>query len=395
MVLVSSVWHVFSSALIFLVGVLIAIKTANSFNVSHKRAIILYFWHTILCLVGVDYVFSYGGDALGYYRDSLSSDIEFSLGTYGVTLLTRLFSFYFDISFLGVSLIFNIFGCIGLIAFDACLQTVTWYKSKNIRYLATLIIFLPSVSYWSSAIGKDGLAFMSTCLALWAALNLTHRVSLMFFATLVMLFVRPHIAGIMIIALIASYLFSNIKIYNKNLFIIGIFIIFAVELFPFLLIYSGLQNLENIESLKYYIEERQSYNMDGGGGIDISSMSLFEQLFAYMFRPSIIEVNSIYSAVAAFDNMILLLLFITGCFAILKGKLSNLGENKVFLWIYVLITWVILAITTANLGISLRQKWMFAPMLIFLLISVIGRRRKTLFLLRPTINGKTDNTPQC
>jgi hypothetical protein len=388
MVLVSSVWHVFSSALIFLIGVLIAIKTANSFNVSHKRAIILYFWHTILCLVGVDYVFSYGGDALGYYRDSLSSDIEFSLGTYGVTLLTRIFSFYLDLSFLGVTLIFNIFGFIGLIAFDACLQTATWNKSKNIRYLATLIIFLPSVSYWSSAIGKDGLAFMSTCLALWATLNLTHRVFLMFFAVLVMLFVRPHIAGIMLIALIASYLFSKKITYNKNFIIIGIAAIMAAVLFPFLLIYSGLEKLENIQSLTDYIELRQTYNMDGGGGIDISSMSLLEKLFSYMFRPSIIEVNSIYSAMAAFDNMILLYLFIVGCIAILKGKLSNLGENRIFLWVYALITWGILAMTTANLGISLRQKWMFAPMLILLLISVIGRRRKNYISCVPQLMAK-------
>jgi hypothetical protein len=31
-------------------------------------------------------------------------------------------------------------------------------------------------------------------------------------------------------------------------------------------------------------------------------------------------------------------------------------------------------LTTANLGISVRLKWMFAPMLIFLMISAMGHR---------------------
>lgn len=37
--------------------------------------------------------------------------------------------------------------------------------------------------------------------------------------------------------------------------------------------------------------------------------------------------------------------------------------------------WLIFATTTANLGIAVRQKWMFAPMLIFLLLSVTGIRK--------------------
>jgi hypothetical protein len=45
------------------------------------------------------------------------------------------------------------------------------------------------------------------------------------------------------------------------------------------------------------------------------------------------------------------------------------------MWLYVLLTWVVLATTTANLGISMRQKWMFTPVLVFLLISSAKTRR--------------------
>ena len=66
-----------------------------------------------------------------------------------------------------------------------------------------------------------------------------------------------------------------------------------------------------------------------------------------------------------------------------KGKRSDLGENRAFMWVYALMAWGILAMTTANLGIALRQKWMFAPMLIFLFISVIGRKKQETYVWHP------------
>jgi hypothetical protein len=125
--------------------------------------------------------------------------------------------------------------------------------------------------------------------------------------------------------------------------------------------------------------------MDGGGAIDISKMSLPEQLFAFMFRPFIFDIHSMFAAAAAFDNLILFVLFILGAWSMLKGMRSDLGENRIFMWAYTLTAWTVLAVTTANLGIALRQKWMFAPMLIFLFISVIGRRK-----LAPSIS-KSDS----
>src|SRR3546814_16950478 len=80
-----------------------------------------------------------------------------------------------NLSFLVACLLFNIFGAIGLIAFDTCLQEVTANKSKLLRRFATLIVLLPSISFWSSALGKDSLAFMAAALTLYATLNMSRR----------------------------------------------------------------------------------------------------------------------------------------------------------------------------------------------------------------------------
>src|SRR5690606_24947738 len=72
----------------------------------------------------------------------------------------------------------------------------------------------------------------------------------------------------------------------------------------------------------------------------------------------------------------ILFLFIAGGIKIAKRGKYTVESNRAFLWLYSLLTWVILAMTTANLGISVRQKWMFAPMLIFLFISLLGKPRR-------------------
>lgn len=279
------------------------------------------------------------------------------------------------LSILGTFLVFNIFGQIGLLAFWGSLKEATQDKPWRIRWLATLIIFLPSVSFWTSALGKDAISFMATGLALWSSLNLSRRGLLMAFAIGAMFIVRPHMAGLMVTAIaIAALVDSNASLIKKVLLGIGAAGV-AAALVPFALRYAGVGEVVDVESLTEYIDKRQSYNTEGGGGVDIASMSLPLQLFTYLFRPLLFEARSVFGLAAALDNLILLGLFLFGGMALLRGRKTGLGENRVFLWAYALGAWLILSMTTANLGIALRQKWMFAPMLIFLFISVIGRKR--------------------
>ena len=392
MELVSSVWHIFSATLVFGTGMVIAIKLAKSFGVAEKRSVSIYLWHTIFCFVYAQYALTNVSDAAGYYATSLSQNIEFSLGTAGVGILTQFLSSMLDLSFLGAFLVFNIFGFIGLLAFDASLRVATWNKSKNIRRLATLVIFLPSVSFWSSAIGKDALSFMATGLALWSVLNLRRRVWLMIIAIFVMLLVRPHIAGLMVLAIAGSMVMQKKVSLAQRALVGGVAFAGAALLIPFALNYSGFGGDGGATDLGAYIEKRQGYNQEGGGGIDISAMSPPMQLFTYLFRPLPFEAHSVFSLAASLDNLVLLFLFVWGGREMIKRRKRQkqaYSENRMFLWIYSLSAWLILSLTTANLGISVRQKWMFAPMLIFLFISVIGRPRQHAAEQRPSVRGQS------
>ena len=379
MEIVSSVWHVFSALLVFIIGAFVCYYLGKSFSVNRGKRLSLYAWHTIFCFVYCWYVLKNGGDAVSYYYWGESTNWEFRVGTQSVEILAGVLISGFGLSFLGVFLVFNIFGTVGLLAFDGALKIASSGKSKAVRLLAALIPFLPSISFWSSALGKDAIAFMATGLALWSAMNLSKRGLLMAFAVTVMLLVRPHIAGIMILALIVSAVFdSRVSLLGK-IGLSSVSLAVAAVMLPFALRYAGLGEDITIESVTGYVEKRQSYNMDGGGGVDIAALSLPEQLFTYLFRPIVFEARSVFDFAAAIDNLLLLGLSVVGLYSLFRGRSSGLGENRIFMWAYAFGVWLILAMTTANLGIAMRQKWMFVPILVFLLVSLTGRRRQAYY----------------
>jgi hypothetical protein len=164
------------------------------------------------------------------------------------------------------------------------------------------------------------------------------------------------------------------KIIITNSLLMGSFFVI-----PFALDYSGLGADFTIQAANDYFETRQGYNQDGGGGIDISQMSLPAQLFTYIFRPLPFEAHGFAALSASFENILLMIFFIYS-FRCYLSRVRNKKfdfSNKSFMIFYAIVTWLILAMTTANLGISLRQKWMFLPMLLYVGVSVIAAANPT------------------
>ena len=383
----SGLWGYTSAFITFLCGFLVAIKISDYFGVKQRYSVFLYLWHTVFCLVYVLYVINNGGDALTYYRLATSGEFIFKPGTNSVLMINSVFIYGMSFSFLGAFLINNIFGFLGLLAFQGSLNIATENKSRRIKQLGVLIVLLPSISFWSSALGKDSISFMATGFALWAALKLEKRTVLMAFAIFMMFLVRPHMAGMLIIALAFSMVLSA-KVSLVRRLIMGVAaLLIAAALVPFALQYAGVADPSSAESVMEYMEGRQGTNMGGGSSVDIASMNLPMKLFTYVFRPSIFEARNIFTLAAAIDNLILLYLFIAGGYALIKNKSRKFTENRKFMWVYASLAWFVLAMTTANLGIAVRQKWMFAPMLIFLLISLIGKEKKKIVV---TENPNTD-----
>jgi hypothetical protein len=100
------------------------------------------------------------------------------------------------------------------------------------------------------------------------------------------------------------------------------------------------------------------------------------KLLTYMYRPLPFEAHSLTALATSIDNLVLIALTILAASGYARGRRPRPNVDVTFLLAYSVTAWVMLALTTANLGISVRQKWMFVPMLIFLFLSVAGRRRR-------------------
>ena len=359
---------IFSTFLVFLIGAIIIISIRALFNASQVRVFGLYIWHTIFS-IAYAYLSTFKvADSIGYYLSSLDQLGEFSVSTVAITQFTAIFSQGLGLSYLGVFLVFNIFGVIGLIAVDAALRHATVDKSKFVKQLALIVVLLPSMSFWTSALGKDSIVFMATGLALWSAIHLKKRYFMMMVAVVVMFIVRPHISGIMVISLaIAIVLSGGLNYLSKTIFL-ALTLVAAALIVPF--VFDWINVEQGIDAIKEYKNSRQNYNQEGGGGIDISSMYLFKQIFVYLFRPLPHEAHSFFALISSLDNLFLLLVFLLFILSLLKLKKSNIllmhpQENRWFMLIFAITTLLVLAVTTANSGIAVRQKWMFMPMLLY------------------------------
>lgn len=389
MELIGSPLQLASAVFVNLIGLLLAMKAGRTLGVRRGRAMMLYAWHSLFCLMYAMYAVENGADALVYYMKAQQGEFMAPFGTGAVVNIATLFVTSLNLSFLGACLLFNIFGSIGLIAFDSCLQTATADKSRLLRRFATLIVLLPSISFWSSALGKDALAFMAAALALYATLNMSRRVILLAASIFIMALVRPHIAGIMVIALAGSLVLQRRIPLGQRLFLGCAALAATAAMVPFALTYAGLGDASGTDDIMNYVEQRQSVNTQGGSSVDIASMSLPLQLFSYLFRPLPFEAGSIFALAASMDNVVLIFLALAASVQVFRNRRQKFAGNRAFMWFYCMLTWLILAITTANLGIAVRQKWMFAPILIYLFISLLGRSRQS----NPRVKMKSRYSP--
>lgn len=370
------IWQTANPFLILFLSMFAIIVVSRKFGAQDKRVLLLYFWHTAFTFVYYWFTVNVGADASVYYEKAFRGNLVFEPGTNFIVYLVSILTNYLHLNMLGCFLVFNLIGSLGLIILDTIIQPLVKNQQKSLRVVATLVIFLPSISFWSSGIGKDGISFLGAVLALWSALELKKRMGSMSIAILMMFLVRPHIAGMMIIALAVSLFFDKKVNIIMKLVLAFVTIGISAFLIPYALNYAGVNAGNSPDDIASYIESREDVYKNTDSGITLSELSFPMKLFTYMFRPLIFEARSITQIFSALDNLILLYLFIFGGYKLIKKKNITSQENRKFMWSYVIIAWVVLALTTGNLGIAVRQKIMVLPFLLFILISVMPKYKK-------------------
>lgn len=328
-----------------------------------KILFILFLWHTFFSLVYYTYTLSNTADARKYYRISLTDNLVIFPGTKFVYYITSFPSKVLDASYLNVTLFYNLIGSLGLVLLYLSLRSLFKYLPRYWLF----ILFIPSMSFWSSGLGKDSISFFATCLFLYAITISKKAILLIPISFFAMFMVRPHVAAIMGVSYVIYFIIQSkvhlvLKVLTLPVIFFGMFLSIS-----FVQQYIGLDEA-SLSSVTGYIDDRQGSNLEGGSSLDIASMSYPMQIFTYVFRPLPFEAHNAVSLITSLENTILLFLFL---YILFKSKFNLRpfvqGKN-LWLFTYVFLTCSILAMTTANLGIATRQKWMFMPVLLYLLI---------------------------
>lgn len=351
------------TVLIFMIGLIICLLLSK--NIKDIKVIVsVYVWHTFFSIFYWYYTLSHIADSLTYYKNAFYYPPQFKAGTAFIDSITYYLVNILNTNYLNSTLVFNIFGALGIVFLY---HSIHKYLNVLSKYWI-VILFIPSMSFWSAGLGKDSIAFMAVCLFLYAVTTSKKQNILISVAFFSMFMVRPHIAFIMLVSFaIYFFLKSKIHIFFK-LLILPFLLGSSVVALNFVQDYVGLQD-SSLSDVGNYIEQRQGLNQEGGSSLDISSMSYPLQMFTYIFRPLPFEAHSIVALITSLENTILLLVLI---FISIKSKLnlnSFVKEKNLWLFTYVFMTCSVLALITANLGIATRQKWMFMPVLIYLFLN--------------------------
>lgn len=376
LIIADSAWHVFSGLIVFLAGLWLALAQKRIYSVGHRLAVFFYLWHTAFCLYYFQYSLTNIADATNYYLFSLTYDLGPEFGTRGIYFLTSFFSAGLGMSYGGTFLVYNVIGFIGMLAFASALQEVTRGASALARQVSLLLILLPGLSFWSAAIGKDALSFMAAGLATWGALNLSRRYPALVVATLAFLLARPHMAGILLASVTLALLFaSRVGLIKKALLLLVALPSAAVAV-TFGAQFAGLGDATSAQDIAEYFEERQGHNLGGGSSVDIAGMSFPMRLLTYLYRPFFFDSGGLMGLAVSIENLIIVLVSLCALGLWLLGRKSQLGGFALmFFIVFSAAALFVLANTTANLGIAIRQKWMFLPMLLVLSVSILFRPR--------------------
>lgn len=323
----------------------------------------LYFWHTFFSWYYWYYSLSNTADATLYYKKSFIISPNFNPGTRFTETLVYIISNPIESNYLNTTLIFNIFGCIGI---TLLYLSIRKFLEKISNYWV-FILFVPSMSFWSAGLGKDSISFLATCLFLYAVVNKSRTTIFVPLAFFIMFMVRPHIAAMMLLSYFIYFIIKarvHVAFKLLTLPVISIALIFSLQ---YVQQYVGIDDA-SLNSIDSYIDKRQGSNLGGGSSLDIASMSYPMQMFTYVFRPLPFEAHSLLALITSMENTLFLFLFI---YLIYKSNFnfkSYVKDKNLWLLMYVFLTCTALAVTTANLGIATRQKWMFMPVLIYLLV---------------------------
>ena len=351
----------------------------------------LFFFHL---LMGTYYCFFILGDAVGYWRvpkaysiDTFKEGLFNGEGTMFMYAFNFLFSNLLNMSYLSNTLLFSLFGFMGLTFFYlVAVQTVPYNKIISGYALFPLIFFLPNLHFWSSGVGKDTTLFLCIGMFTYGLMKPFQRIPLLVIAGLLSMAIRPHITLFLMVGFGLAYVFGG-KVSPAQRFIFSAAMIaVGLAILPSVMEFAKIEEasaegFDKFATGKAAVLSRSSV----GSAIDISSYPFPLKVLTFWFRPALFDVRNINGLIAALENLLLLIVFIKAM------RTSPIRAFKAApfvikgLVIFLVVGTLAFSQSMGNMGIMIRMRNMFLPGMIIYLMWIFSYEQQQLRNRRTTL----------
>lgn len=177
---------------------------------------------------------------------------------------------------------------------------------------------------------------------------------------------------VVVIAAVLGFLLASGVPAALRLRLLFVMMTIAALMAPLVINYIGFSADLQFGDISDYVDARQDANQGQSTSIALQDMSPPMIAFSYLFRPMPFELPGALGALAGLENLVLLVIVIFVTLPRLWKILTDGLFATRFNLIFFVLSLTILAATTANLGIAVRQKIMLLPSLFAL--TVLGAR---------------------
>lgn len=331
--------------------------------------------HMLMTILGIFYIYSFGGDSLSYWN--LTADVSqeaeswmeyWGYNTFFIQWLNFLPAKVLGLHYVTGCLIYSLLSYQGFLWLLSASQPFYLKIKESIAWMSTaflLLFFLPSFHFWTGIVGKEALLWFLIMGVL--RYYLKKEWLLFFFFAFLSVWIRP-VAGLVILGFYILHFLIWGDLTNRGKVIFGMAgIAFFVIGFWLLAYITGISQF-SLEMVRKFSEGQYLFlsGFHASSELPVQMMSLGEILFAVAFRPFPGEIPTLWGFFSGIENVIIFLLAF-GILFLVSFQSNKKGQLGFWLLVLgsVLIYLLSIALSVNVLGIMIRLKILFMPFLMW------------------------------
>ncbi len=304
------------------------------------------------------------------------------MGTHFIDIVTGVVYAFTGATKLGGFFVFSWLGFLGLVLFYRGFRIA--FPDGDGRRYAYLVLFMPSLLFWPSSIGKESWMMLTLGLTSYGVARMlaAKRFGLLAFALGLsgIVMVRPHVGLIAIVALFGAYLLRkspkpSLLSLPAKLLVLGVLAVGTIIVLSQLSTFFGVKSIDS-QSTQHILDYTTQQSTQGGSAVEIvhpsSPINVAYAAISVVFRPWPYEAGNLQGLVASLEGLFLLGLTLTSFKRLASVPRAMLQRPYVaYALVYALIfTYAFSAI--GNFGILSRQRVQLYPLLFVLLCVPAG-----------------------